>query len=65
MKELRQGIARISNELDRTQERRKRSFKILTLPLPRGCRAGPPPPKKKGFSSITFEQNNLETSNFA
>ena len=32
----------------------------LALPLPRG-RANP----SKDFSSITFEQNNLETSNFA
>ena len=33
----------------------------LTFPLPRGGEPTPP----KDFSSITFEQDNLETSNFA
>ena len=37
---------------------------ILTLPLPRGGDVKPTPPPK-GFSSITFEKNRLETPNFA
>ena len=38
----------------------------LTLPLPRrGGGGGGGQPTAKGLSSITFEQNKLETSNFA
>ena len=33
---------------------------LLTLPLPGGSSQPP-----KGFSSITFEKNKLETPNFA
>ena len=36
----------------------------LTLPLPRGGGGGGSA-TSKGFSSITFQQNKLETSNFA
>ena len=45
----------------------KLDFKLLplTLPLPRGGGGGKSSQPPKGFSSITFEQNNLETSNFA
>ena len=37
----------------------------LTLPLPRGGGGGGASQPAKGFSSITFEENKLETSNFA
>ena len=41
-------------------------FPFLTLPLPRGGWGGwGIEPNPKGFSSITFEQNKLKTSNFA
>ena len=42
---------------------KKHYISTLTLPLPRGGgqRSSQPP---KGFPSINFEQNNLETCNF-
>ena len=38
---------------------------LLTIPLPLPKGGGGEPTIPKGFSSITFEQNNLETSKFA
>ena len=38
---------------------------LRTLPVPRGGGGGGSSRPPKGFSWITFDQNNLETSNFA
>ena len=41
----------------------KHTFYLLTLPVPTGGGGGQADPPK-GFSWITFDQNNLETSNY-
>ena len=40
-------------------------LRLKTLPLPREREGGGSSRPPKGFSSITFEQNKLEISNFA